>query len=184
MRHLWRRFCGLVVPGVLTLAGIVTCQTGDPKISAAPGGVPVPPVPAAAAPAPVAVDASPLSGVFRVRVIDGRNGSAVDRAHLRLWYDEAGGAAFSLVTNAQGVALLPAPVGMPVRVLVAPDDKIDCRVQQSSAGTPPQGINLAALAETGTVLVNHCGRISDKPRPGELVLFVRPLRWYEGLNRP
>lgn len=184
MRHVWCKFGGLVASGVLTLAGFAMGQTADPKISAAPGGVAVPPVPAAATPAPVAVDASPLSGVFRIRVVDGRNGSAVDRAHVRLWYDETGSAAFSLVTNAQGIALLPAPVGTPVRLLVAPDDKIDCRVQQSSVGTSPPGINLAALAETGTILANHCGRIGEKPRPGELVLFVRPLRWYEGLNRP
>ena len=130
------------------------------------------------------VDVSPLSHVFRVRVVDGRNGTPVERAHLRLWYDETGGAAFTLITNAQGIALLPAPVGTPVRVLLTPDDRIDCRATQRATNEPGVGINLESLAEFGAVLTNRCGRIGEKPRPGELVLFVRPLRWYEGLNRP
>lgn len=187
---MWRKsLIGSILHGiaaliVLSVASVATGQTADPKISAAPGGVPVPPVPVAGPPASVAVDVSPLSRVFRVRVVDGRNGNVVERAHLRLWYDETGSAAFTLITNAQGVALLPAPVGTPVRVLIAPDDKVDCRVTQSSVASAPEGINLASLAGSGTVLANHCGRVSEKPRPGELVLFVRPTRWYEGLNRP
>ena len=182
MRHLFSRsIAGL---SCLLLAQVTSAQTADPRISAAPGGVSVPPAPAAASRSTVSVAASPLSRVFRVRVVDGRNGTPVERAHLRLWYDETGGAAFSLVTNAQGVALLPAPVGTPVRVLLTPDDRIDCRTKQTSANEPADAINLATLAEAGAVLVNHCGRVGEKPKPGEIVLFVRPLRWYEGLNRP
>ena len=125
-----------------------------------------------------------MSHVFRVRVLDGRNGLPVERAHLRLWYNEAGGSAFSLVTNAQGIALMPEPVGTPVRVLLTPDDRIDCRLTQSASQEQTTAFNLAQLGDTGLTAANHCGRVGAKPGPGELVLFVRPLRWYEGLNRP
>ena len=159
-------------------------QTADQKISSAPGGVPVPPVPEVHAPPPAPAEVPSLSRVFRVRVLDGRNGLPLERAHLRLWYDESGDTAFPLVTNAQGIALMPAPVGIPVRVLVAPEDKVDCRTTQVETHTLQTGVNLAVLAESGAVSVNHCGRLNEKPKPGELLLFVRPLRWYEGLNRP
>ena len=172
---------------VVLLLGSVSlfAQAGDPKISSAPGGVPVPPIPGERARARIPADAAPLSTVFRVRVVDGRNGLPVDRAHLQLWYDETGGAAFALVTNAQGVALMPAPVGTPVRVLLSLEDKFDCRQTRTGehVGEPADGYNLEALAAAGAATANHCGPLAVKPKPGELVLFVRPLRSYEGLNR-
>ncbi len=170
----------------LSLGGtILVAQAPDSKVSSAPGGVPVSATPATKPPAP-ATNAGPLSRVFRVRVVDGRNGLPVDHAHLRLWYDEQGESAFPLTTNAQGIALMPAPVGTPVRVLLAPEDKVDCRKTQTdqNPGVPPEGYNLLSVAEQGVSSTNHCGPIGVKAAPGELVLFVRPLRWYEGLNRP
>ena len=191
VRQIWSRWAGFMAPlhvglaAVLLGTGSLPAQAGDPKISSAPGGVPVPPMPGERANARVPADAAPLSTVFRVRVVDGRNGLPVDRAHLQLWYDETGGAAFALITNAAGVALMPAPVGTPVRVLLSPEDKFDCRQTRNGehVGEPPDGYNLETLAAAGVATANHCGPTAVKPKPGELVLFVRSLRWYEGLNR-
>ncbi len=158
-------------------------QAQNPTVSSAPGGVPVPAVPVQRPPASATASLPTVSGVFRVRVVDGRNGLDMGRAHLQLWYDDLGHDGVTLITNAQGVALMPAPVGLPVRVLVLPQDAVDCTRSQKDQNAPAAAYNLAALAATGSASVNHCGHITVKPRPGELVLFARPLRWYEGLNR-
>ena len=78
---------------------------------------------------------------------------------------------------------MPAPVGTPVRVLVSPQDAIDCTRSQKQQNAPTAAYNLANLAATGMASINHCGSTAVKPKPGELILFVRPFRWYEGLNR-
>ena len=77
---------------------------------------------------------------------------------------------------------MPEPLGTPVRVLVTPDDRIDCR--KHPQGEPAPGYNLQQLAERGIATENSCGSVKVKPKPGELILFARPLRWYENINRP
>jgi hypothetical protein len=124
---------------------------------------------------------SPQQLSFRVHVIDGRNGAAVSNVHLQLWYDEPAGQGYSVATDAHGIALMPAPVGEPVRVLASIVDWIDCR--KPERGAPPQGYNMAAIANDGTAAQNTCGSVAIRTQPGELVLFVRPSRWYEGINR-
>lgn len=123
----------------------------------------------------------PSSAVFRVRVVDGRNGANVRNAHIKLWYDEPSGSGYELATDANGYGNMPAPVGEPVRVLLGATDYTDCR--KPMRGDPPEGYSMASIATAGVAAQNSCGRVSVHTHPGELVLFVRPGRWYEGLNR-
>ncbi len=124
---------------------------------------------------------SPQQLSFRVHVVDGRNGAAISNAHLQLWYDEPAGQGYSVATDAHGIALMPAPVGEPVRVLASIVDWIDCRKPERDA--PPVGYNMATIAKDGTAAQNSCGAVAVRTQPGELVLFVRPSRWYESINR-
>ena len=152
------------------------------QLAGPPGGVPVRGAPSASYHRkPPAADAAPDSGVFRGRLLDGRTGSPVDKAQIRLWYDDAGGTPYTLTTNARGIAVMPEPVGMPVRVLVSSADHIECRKLPPSEPLP--GYNLTAIAAKGDAAENRCGTIGAKPAPGELVFYVRPLKWYENLNR-
>ena len=171
---------GRVLVGVAALTcGSVVAQ----EQTGAPPGVPVPPAPPAtdrAGSAP-AGPIPPDSHVFRIRLVDGRNGNAIENARVRVWYDEWGDAGYLLTTNSQGVAVMPEPVGVPVRVLFTPEDRMDCR--KATATEPAPAYNLQAIAATGVAAPNRCGPVQVKPRPGELVLFARPLRWYEGINR-
>ena len=146
----------------------------------APAGIPVPPPPVAPA-STVSGDDSPEGHTFRVRVVDGRNGSPIRDAHVKLWYDEPAGTGYELATGPRGFGSMPAPVGEPLRVLVTVSDYVDCR--KPLRGDPPQGYNLQTIAATGIAAENTCGTVSVHTRPGELVLFVRSQRWYEGLNR-
>lgn len=123
----------------------------------------------------------PQSFNYRVRVVDGRNGAAIRNAHVKLWYDEPAGSGYEFATDEQGYGNMPAPATEPIRVLATVTDYTDCR--KPMHGDPPIGYNLQSITTTGIAVQNGCGRVAVRTRPGELVLFVRPARWYEGLNR-
>jgi hypothetical protein len=118
--------------------------------------------------------------VFRVHVADGRTGDAIAGARIQLWYDEAAGPGYDVSTGARGDALMPSPVGEPIRVLVSINGYTDCRKVDRDA--PPQAYNLAQIAAQGMATQNTCGRLTVRPGAGELVLYVRPSHWYEKLN--
>ena len=158
---------------VMVAAAHAQQQTG------APAGVPVPPPPAASTPATQTV--APESHSFRVRLLDGRNGTPVAGGHVKLWYDEPTGEGYTVVTDAHGIALMPAPVGQPVRILADLTGSTDCRRNQRYA--PKPSYTLADIAAKGAAADNTCGDVALRTSPGELVLFVRPARWYEKLNR-
>lgn len=165
----------LIALGMATLAAAQQ-QTG------ASGGISVPAVPqpsaaATAEPDDVASD----THSFRIRLLDGRNGNPISGGHVKLWYDEPTGNGFIVSTNARGVALMPAPIGDPLRILVHPDTDVDCR--RTKPYDPPTAYTMADIAQKGTAAENTCGSLSVRTFPGELVLFVRPQRWYDKLNR-
>ena len=161
--------------GLLMLAAVCAAQ----QQTGSPAGVPVPPAPSTMPGSPVA--RQPAGRVFRIRVLDGRNAAPLARARVALWYDEADGEGTLLQTNELGVAAMPRPVGLPVRVLLRPNGLVDCRKQ--TPNIPMSGYNLKTIAAHGMAAKNSCGAAAVRPEPGELVLFVRPMRWYEGLNR-
>lgn len=148
--------------------------------TSAPAGVPVPAVPPSRS-GDIPGSGSTQSFSYRVRVVDGRNGTAVRNAHVKLWYDEPSGPGYRFVTDTQGYGNMPAPAAEPVRVLVSVADYTDCR--RPLRDDPPVGYNLRNIARQGLSAENGCGRVATKTSPGELVVFVRPARWYEGLNR-
>ncbi len=168
-----RNICAFLCLSVLGSA-VAQQQTG------APAGIPVPRVPPSTdSTKPPADTAQSFS--YRVRVVDGRNGTAIRNAHVKLWYDEPAGAGYEFATDTQGYGNMPAPAAEPLRVLVSVLDYTDCR--RPMRGDPPIGYNLQNIAQHGIAAQNGCGRVAIRTSPGELVVFVRPARWYEGLNR-
>lgn len=157
----------------LRAASIAQMQTG------ASAGIPIPAAPATLGPGNGATD-TPKGLHFRVRVLDGRNGAPIQGAHVKLWYNEAAGSGYGFASDPEGYGNMPAPVGQPVRVLANVTDYTDCR--KSLRGDPPTGYNLQRIAATGMAASNSCGPVAVRTSPGELVLFVRPARWYEGFN--
>ncbi len=149
-------------------------QAGAPAAMTSP--------PSALKPTPdVSAGATPDAQVFRIRVLDGRNGAPIQSARVKVWYDEPAGPGIEIATGANGYALMPAPIGEPLRVLAEVSNFTDCRRPERYA--PPEGYSLAGIAKSGIAVGNTCGRIAEHTRPGELVLFARPERWYERLNR-
>jgi hypothetical protein len=43
--------------------------------------------------------------------------------------------------------------------------------------------SMEKLIQEGIVTPNSCGKATASPKPGELVIFVRPLNWWEKLKR-
>lgn len=160
---------------LMVLTGSIPAQ----KQTGAPPGIPVPQPPRASQAEDGPLPVSPA--YFRVHLVDGRNGAPLQGAHLTLWYDEETSAGALLTTDVRGTATMPAPLGTPVRVLVSLTGLIDCR--KGADGNLPQGFNLQDIAAHGLSAENRCGPVGSHARPGELVLFARPPRWYEGLNR-
>ncbi|MEZ2345725.1 hypothetical protein [Terriglobus sp. RCC_193] len=165
---------------VLVALGMVTLAHAQQQTGAS-GGIAVPPVPQSSSAISTPDSAASDSHSFRIHLLDGRNGSPVAGGHVKLWYDEPSGNGYILATNGHGVALMPAPVGQPVRILVRTDGAVDCR--HSARYGPPLGYNLADIAKKGTAAENTCGNVAVHVTPGELILFVRPERWYEKLNQ-
>ncbi|WP_187290159.1 hypothetical protein [Terriglobus saanensis] len=114
-----------------------------------------------------------------LRVVDGRNGSAVVHEDVNLWYDEMDGRPIVLRTDDNGVAVLPPPLSPAVRIFVVPLESIDCR----KPVTPPLAYSLRTMMDIGISAENGCGAPLVRRRSGELVLFVRGRRWYDGVNK-
>jgi len=119
--------------------------------------------------------------VFRIRVVDGRTGAPMQGAHVQVWYDEPAGPGVEVSTGPAGFASMPAPVGDPLRILVAVANFADCR--RARRYDPPVGYNMSEIAKGGLSAENTCGQVAERTKPGELVLFARPSKWYEQLNK-
>lgn len=169
---MWRVLLCALAAALPLPSGSAQQQTG------APAGIAVPSPPVTVNAAPGGLQAS---AVFRIRVVDGRNGEPMRSAHAMLWYDEKAGAGYAVTTDARGFANMPAPVGEPVRVLVSLVDVTDCR--RRAVDDLAVGFNLKQIAAHGVGSENRCGQVGERTTPGELVLFARPARWYEGINR-
>lgn len=166
---------------LLIALGLATLAHGQQQTGAS-GGIPVPPVPEQHAPAAATPDdIAPDTHSFRIRLLDGRSGNPIAGGHVKLWYDEPTGNGYIVSTNARGIALMPAPIGEPIRILVHPDSDVDCR--HTKPYDPPTAYSMADIAQKGIAAENTCGSLSARTSPGELVLFVRPQRWYDRLNR-
>ena len=167
---------GSVAIAVLTGALSIQAQ----RQTGSPAGIPIPAPPAPAATSPIQGSAA-APNVFRIHVVDGRTGDAIAGAHLQIWYDEPVGMGYAATTGGSGDALMPKPVGDPLRVLVKVHGYTDCRRPDRDAA--PEGYNLASIAASGVTAQNTCGRVTVRTGPGELVLSVRSSRWYENLNK-
>jgi hypothetical protein len=49
--------------------------------------------------------------------------------------------------------------------------------------SPVLSFSVEEVLRFGAVTANRCGSVEASAKPGELVFFVRPLRWWEKLKR-
>jgi hypothetical protein len=147
---------------------------------------------------------------IRIRVLNGRNGKPVTKECINVWTGTGRGAHMVAVTNKDGVAVLrlaekeilaeSACPGWPARaprgsdvdgITVSGDYYLACQEYgKITPGEPPTNplklmpsYPIKRILESGVSTANTCGKFRAEAKPGELILFVRPLTWLEKLKR-
>lgn len=115
-----------------------------------------------------------------IRVVDGRNGHPISDEKLQLWFNSQSGSAMSISTDKQGVAKVDAPSG--AALLVSANLYIDCRYSKQTGPERPT-YPVSDILRSGVLAANTCGKLKLSPTPGELIFFVRPEHWWEGMKR-
>lgn len=121
----------------------------------------------------------PQQPPVKLRILNGHNGRPMQNEDVSIWYDEKWGTPILVRTNARGEAQLPPPMSQAVRILAQPMESIDCRPQ---SGTPI-AYSLKGIQQTGLAAENKCGSPIFHKQAGELILFVRDPKWYDGFNQ-
>ena len=123
--------------------------------------------------------AAPLPAeVIRIHIEDGRNGKRISNEHVQVWINGTP-RAVSLAPDADGTAVLDAPAGS--RIEIESNYYMDCRPFQKGAPRPTYSVDEVMIS--GIATTNSCGKVGAEARRGELLFFVRPLHWWEGVRR-
>lgn len=115
-----------------------------------------------------------------IRVVDGRNGHPITDEKLQLWFNSQSGSAMSIATDEQGVAKVDASAG--AALLVSANLYGDCRYSKQTGPERPT-YPVSDIVRSGVLGANTCGKLKLSPTPGELIFFVRPEHWWEGMKR-
>jgi len=140
---------------------------------------------------------------LRIKLINGRNGHPISDSFVNVWVGNARKDAMPIPTDQEGIARLR---------LTEDDSEIDVRNRPGVGVTNPvvkysdslrvnagyvscqpnrpdyswlliQSFSTSDVLRSGVVTVNACGKANASPQPGELILFVRPLTFWEKLKQ-
>lgn len=139
---------------------------------------------------------------IRIKVLNGRNGHPVTDQCLNVWVE--GERLFDAViaTDSSGIAVFHAAgdpnnttkgrcrgVVVPYRAIAHAESiqtfpvwPFDCQPYKKigpQANSPPPPYSVRQILTSGLVAGNSCGKVKVLPKPGELVIFTRPLRPWE-----
>ncbi len=143
---------------------------------------------------------------IQIKLVNGRNGSPLAGTCVNVWVGNERKDAMAIPTDENGVARLRLTdknsevdvhswkgcgsfgVTNPV---VRYDNSL--RINASYVSCQPHSPDYSWLAITsfstqeviqqGIVTPNSCGKATASPKPGEVIMFVRPLNWWEKLKQ-
>lgn len=138
--------------------------------------------------------------VIRVKFLDGRTGRPVTYEGAELWVGTPTRSLVAPAHNAQGTAKFIV-IGHTIKAVWPRNSKVhqELAVQPGLAriaagpevdagtcgrmGFPPYGpwYLISEILRRGAVSENHCGTATAKPKPGELILFIKPLSFWRRL---
>lgn len=98
-------------------------------------------------------------------------------ATLRLTRGAAHGVSYRRTTACNGGGQVDPTVGYAATIGVSGDYYVAC--QAHPPDSPMLPFSVEKILESGDVSANFCGKIEASPKPGELILFVRPMHWWE-----
>ena len=140
---------------------------------------------------------------IHIRVLDGRNGHPIARGCLNVWVgptvgstiletdkdgevalrlveEDASGSIRQYAAGCRGLAVVNPVFNYADTIRVAPVFYMAC--QARSPGLPGPTVSTEKVVKSGASTENKCGKIEVSPKPGELIVFVRPLTWLEWLR--
>jgi hypothetical protein len=125
--------------------------------------------------------------VIHIRIVNGKTGKPITHTFLNLWNVVDGKndkkEATELLVDSTGTIAFT--MNRNDSLSVIPGNNFDCRRDKGGyPGGLPLGINYSAdeIMKSGVTGTNLCGKTSISANPGELVLFERPLTFWEGMR--
>lgn len=141
---------------------------------------------------------------IRIKVLNARNGHRVRDDCISVWVGSPPYNGMAAPTHRDGVAVVhltrdPNTVSAPTRgvcnglgavdplleygdtIRITSNYYMPC--QPHPPDSPWLSFSVEKVLRSGDVSANYCGKIEASPKPGELILFVRPLHWWEAFRR-
>lgn len=147
---------------------------------------------------------------IRIKVLNGRNGKPITKECLNIWVGTIDGPHLVAATDRDGVVVLQISddklvagtgcEGWPVQtawptgseaILVRGDYYIACQEDAKVVPNPakPKFVSeilplypIRKILESGASSSNTCGKFRAKPKPGELIFFMRPMSFWEKMR--
>jgi hypothetical protein len=114
-----------------------------------------------------------------IRLLNGKNGHPIGDSTVNVWLGNEISAS-QMIPDAKDEIGLDLAGVEPRTLRVAPNMRLDCR---STNGHSPPGdqipYSLDEILSKGIVGENVCGKATASPTPGGLILFFRPMTFYE-----
>lgn len=145
---------------------------------------------------------------LEIKLVDGRNGHPMvgTSAYVNVWVGTERKEAIAIPTDGEGVARLqlthnPGQVNIPNSknagsiVVDHPTVKYDksfrinvpyvlCGSERSNySWLRTENFSTKEILHNGYASPNTCGKVTLSPQPGQVILFVRPLTWWEKLKQ-
>jgi len=141
-----------------------------------------------------------------IKLLDGRNGLPMAQSHVNVWVGSERKMAMAVLTDEHGIARLhltgdakevdiPSGRSSDVEpVAISPVVKYDdfirinvgyvlCQAGGSNhSWLAVKQVSTKQLINEGVAMPNTCGEVRASPNPGELIIFVRPLNFWEKLK--
>jgi hypothetical protein len=119
-----------------------------------------------------------------IMVVNGRTGVPMKDQPVYVWFEKVNPAPLSLKTDTNGRIVFPVE-GQRESFLVGLVEQfvVDCR--SSKNGYNDYGNYVYRISDVlgnGVIATNHCGNVLVNPKPGQLVLFSRPLTFWENVR--
>lgn len=145
--------------------------------------------------------------ILRIKLVNGRNGRPIANSHVNVWVGNARKEAMAIPTDQDGVAKLRLTENEQetdvhnkcrgcgdsgvIEPVVKYSDSV--RVNAGYVSCQPhrpdyswlssQEFSTRDVLRSGVVTANACGSAKASPEPGELIVFVRPLTFWEKLKQ-
>jgi len=114
-----------------------------------------------------------------IKLLNGKNGHPIGDSTVNVWLGNEISAS-QMIPDAKDEIGLDLAGVEPRTLRVAPNMRLDCR---STNGHSPPGdqipYSLDEILSKGIVGENVCGKATASPTPGGLILFFRPMTFYE-----